>query len=262
MADWDNSRWTYQQVLNGGTGIYYMKDDKLRAASGVKTMQTKLNAAGYNTGTPDGKFGAGTDIAVRNFQRAKGLTADGKAGKGTLQKLDASGGGGGGTPGNVYCSNNYLSTSQMNVNAQYILDYLRKKGWSKNAVCGMLGNMQTESTINPGIWQGRNEGNMKGGFGLVQWTPATKYINWANGKGLPYANMDSELQRLLYEVTASGEQYLPTTKYNLSFTQFSKSTESAYYLGCAFLHNYERPKNASQDATRGNQATNWFNTLK
>jgi len=93
MADWDNSRWTYQQVLNGGTGIYYMKDDKLRATAGVKTMQSKLNAAGYNTGSPDGKFGSGTDTAVRNFQKAKGLTADGKAGKGTLQKLDASGGG-------------------------------------------------------------------------------------------------------------------------------------------------------------------------
>lgn len=95
MANWDNRRWTYQQVLNGGTGIYYMKDDMLRAADGVKTMQSKLNSAGYNTGTPDGKFGSGTDTAVRNFQRASGLTADGKAGKGTLQKLDGEGGGSG-----------------------------------------------------------------------------------------------------------------------------------------------------------------------
>lgn len=48
----------------------------------------------------------------------------------------------------------------------------------------MLGNMETESTINPGIWQSLNSGNASGGFGLTQWTPATKYINWANNNGL------------------------------------------------------------------------------
>lgn len=150
--------------------------------------------------------------------------------------------------------------NQMTVNAQYILNYLRNRGWTKNAVCGMLGNMQTESTINPGIWQSLKENNMSGGFGLVQWTPATKYIDWANSNKLTVANMDSQLQRIIYEV-ANGIQYYATSSYNLSFSQFTKSTESAYYLACAFLHNYERPANASQDATRGNQATNWYNTL-
>lgn len=86
MADYDNSRYTYAQVL-ANTG-YYMKDDKLRYSAGVKTMQTKLNTAGYNCGTPDGKFGNGTDTAVRGFQGAKNLTVDGKAGKGTLTALD------------------------------------------------------------------------------------------------------------------------------------------------------------------------------
>lgn len=86
MADYDNSRYTYAQVL-AGTG-YYMKDDQLRYSAGVKTMQGKLNTAGYNCGTPDGKFGSGTDTAVRNFQKAKNLTVDGKAGKGTLAALE------------------------------------------------------------------------------------------------------------------------------------------------------------------------------
>ncbi len=254
MADYDNSRYTYAQVL-AGTG-YYMKDDKLRYSAGVKTMQGKLNTAGYNCGTPDGKFGSGTDTGVRNFQRAKGLTVDGKAGKATLTTLDAAGSGSGST----YCSNSYLTTKQMTVNAQYILNYLRGKGWTKNAVCGMLGNMQTESTINPGIWQSLKVNNMNGGFGLVQWTPATKYIDWANSNNLAVANMDSELKRILYEVS-NRLQFYSTSKYNMTFSQFTHSTESAYYLACAFLHNYERPANASQDQTRGNQAANWYNTL-
>ncbi len=66
MADYDNSRYTYTQVL-AGTG-YYMKDDMLRYSAGVKTMQGKLNTAGHNCGTPDGKFGNGTDTAVKAFR--------------------------------------------------------------------------------------------------------------------------------------------------------------------------------------------------
>ncbi|MGC6173125.1 N-acetylmuramidase domain-containing protein [Lacrimispora sp. 38-1] len=92
MADYDNSRYTYAQVL-AGTG-YYMIDDKLRYSAGVKTMQGKLNTAGHNCGTPDGKFGNNTDTAVRGFQRSKSLTIDGKAGKATLTALDKAGSGG------------------------------------------------------------------------------------------------------------------------------------------------------------------------
>ncbi|MDE6742514.1 MAG: N-acetylmuramidase family protein [Lachnospiraceae bacterium] len=87
MADYDNSRYTYEQVLSGIN--YYMQDDLLRFSSGVKIMQGKLNTIGYSCGTPDGKFGFGTNAAVRNFQNAKGLTVDGKAGKRTLATLDA-----------------------------------------------------------------------------------------------------------------------------------------------------------------------------
>ena len=98
----------------------------------------------------------------------------------------------------LYSSNSYLSYSQMKVNAQYILDYLIAKGWTKNAVCGMLGNMQRESTINPGIWQNLDAGNTSLGIGLVQWTPATKYLNWCTEQGLTWNEMDSNLKRILW----------------------------------------------------------------
>jgi len=72
-----------------------MKDDKLRYSAGVETMQVKLNTAGHKCGTPDGKFGNNSDTAVRSFQRANGLTEDGKAGKNTLIALDKAATGGG-----------------------------------------------------------------------------------------------------------------------------------------------------------------------
>ena len=53
----------------------------------VKTLQTKLNALGYNCGEADGIFGQNTLNAVMAFQTAKGLIADGIVGKLTWDEL-------------------------------------------------------------------------------------------------------------------------------------------------------------------------------
>ena len=45
----------------------------------VKKMQNRLINLGYLTGEPDGDFGNGTESALKAFQRAAGLTADGVA---------------------------------------------------------------------------------------------------------------------------------------------------------------------------------------
>lgn len=160
----------------------------------------------------------------------------------------------------IYCSNSYLTQSQMASNAQYILNYLRVRGWTKNAVCGMLGNMQTESTINPGLWQSFQANNMNVGFGLVQWTPASKFINWANENGLNHLNIDSQLMRILYEVE-NKIQWYSTSNYPMSFVNFTQSTQSPSYLAAAFIYNYERPASYSTLSTRQSQANYWYNNL-
>jgi len=43
----------------------------------VKEMQAGLNALGFDAGTVDGVVGNGTRRALRSFQKAKGLLADG-----------------------------------------------------------------------------------------------------------------------------------------------------------------------------------------
>ena len=50
----------------------------------VKTLQRKLKALGYFTGTVDGDFGANTTVAVKEFQAQNGMKADGIAGGRTL----------------------------------------------------------------------------------------------------------------------------------------------------------------------------------
>ena len=53
----------------------------------VLQLQQALNALGYDTNGADGKFGKGTERAVKAYQQANGLTADGKAGIKTLAQL-------------------------------------------------------------------------------------------------------------------------------------------------------------------------------
>ena len=54
----------------------------------VRIIQRRLKELGYYTGSIDGDFGEATDKAVKAFQKANGLTADGKVGEQTLKKLN------------------------------------------------------------------------------------------------------------------------------------------------------------------------------
>lgn len=58
--------------------------------SAVKLLQQKLKKLGFLTGSADGDFGDATETAVKDFQRANGLKADGVAGTSTLNKLYSS----------------------------------------------------------------------------------------------------------------------------------------------------------------------------
>ncbi len=76
MANYDNRRYTYAQILAGNG--YYMKDDQLRTTPEVMVIQAKLNTAGYNCGTPDGKFGKKQIPLFGHFKVQKGLTLTAK----------------------------------------------------------------------------------------------------------------------------------------------------------------------------------------
>ena len=54
----------------------------------VREIQTRLAALGYYSGTIDGIYGSATKKAVQKFQQDRGLTADGIAGKQTLNALN------------------------------------------------------------------------------------------------------------------------------------------------------------------------------
>ena len=69
------------------TNNTYIKLNSSGAA--VKTLQTKLKKLGYYTGDLTGNAGSKTIAAIKKFQAANNLTADGVAGPSTIAKIDA-----------------------------------------------------------------------------------------------------------------------------------------------------------------------------
>ena len=154
--------------------------------------------------------------------------------------------------------NRYLNQSEMENNVTELWNWFSVQlGASPHAVAAMAGNMQSESTVNPQIWENL-EINEKKGYGLVQWTPATKLINWAAAQDPPmdYAAGDTQCERIFYEMVEKIQWY-PTRKYPMTFQEFMFSEDSPYDLAMAFLYNYERPENKNQP-NRGTQAESWY----
>lgn len=155
-------------------------------------------------------------------------------------------------------SNRYLTWDEMKHNAIVFRDKATSLGFTLNAICGMLGNATRESNINPGIWQGLKSGNLKGGYGLFQETPASKYVEWA---GADWENNGDKQLDFLYYQMKEGLGYYPTKAYPLSALEFRTSTESPEYLASAFMKNYERPGKPYEEQRR-EYARFWWDFLK
>ena len=149
------------------------------------------------------------------------------------------------------------------------------------AICGILGNMNSESTINPAVWQSLND--MYLGYGLVQWDDGKLFIDWAKKEGvisaataeavnsLAYSNpkklMDAELDYLIVSMNTVGNWFKPDnnqSKYGTSETltasQFKVSNKSADILARIFCGHYERP-GVPKISERVANAKKWYNFL-
>lgn len=156
--------------------------------------------------------------------------------------------------------NRYLNDEEMLNNAQIVQEYGLASGWTPNAICAILGNMQTESTINPGVWQDLIP--YSGGYGLVQWTPYTKYSNWA---GIGWQNNgEKQLERIDYEA-ANNIQWFYNSEIGQAppypFSAFlANDTTPIATMANYFLWFYEHPANPIQPA-RAEQALAWYEAL-
>lgn len=148
----------------------------------------------------------------------------------------------------------WLTETQSLQNAQMVVNFLNGKDWSKESIAALIGNMRHESSINPNMYEyGYSWGDDRG-FGLVQWTPRSKFWDWGLGKGYSETDLrsgDSQLARIDYEVD-NDIQYIPNghsarygevSKYDFSFADFRQNTQglTVNQLTEAFMWNYEGP---------------------
>lgn len=158
-----------------------------------------------------------------------------------------------------HTGNFYLTMPQMKDNATFFYGlWTQFTDWSIYSLAGILGNAQSESSLNPGIWQNLTI-NPKNGYGFLQWTPATKYTDWCNQNNYSTKTLYSVILRLQYELK-NRLQYYPTSKYPETFDEFLHSEKSPRYLGEAFESNYERPA-VKNPVLRGNRAEYWYEFL-
>ena len=134
----------------------------------------------------------------------------------------------------------WLSESESLQNAQLVANHLIPQGWTKESVSALCGNMRHESSINPDMYEFNYAWGDDRGYGLVQWTPRSKYWDWAESRNLPPRNGDSQLARIDYEVEQN-IQWISTQNYPETYAQFRASTKSMDYLVPCFTWNYERP---------------------
>jgi hypothetical protein len=150
----------------------------------------------------------------------------------------------------------WLTESQSLENAQLVVNHFVGTDWTKESLSAMLGNMRHESSINPNMYEYGYDWSADRGFGLVQWTPRSKYWDWAVAQGLDPYSGNSQLDRITYEI-ANNIQYYSTASYPESFAEFRSNAfgKTVEYLTECFTWNYERPNaQAGQDSMPGRKA--------
>jgi hypothetical protein len=178
------------------------------------------------------------------------------------------------SPGGTYSGNFHLTKEQTAANADYIYWYLSQRGWTKHAVCGLLGNFEAESEINPGVWENWSSSHTSANsYGLAQWDPSTKLSYWAPAHGYTADSLTGQLERIIVEgksgVADPEKQWFGSSDSSMSYAQYIVSTQSAGQLARNFCTNYERPNAMSVGGTakedtlnnRATKANAWYSKL-
>lgn len=155
--------------------------------------------------------------------------------------------------------NRYLTDDEMYHNGRLVYGYFNEH-MTFNAICGILGNMQNESRVNPGIWQNLYPA-VSNGYGLVQWTPSTVITKWLSENGYAVDDGNGQLEWILTQTVAQG-QWIETSEYPISWEEFKKSTQSPEWTATCFQYNFERGTTPTIVALKQKYAREWWDYLQ
>lgn len=143
----------------------------------------------------------------------------------------------------------YLTQAEMENNADIVYDFvINHWNGTVEACCGLLGNMQAESGLNPGNEQ---TGSISDGYGLIQWTPANNLIDWCTDRG--YQWFDGNAQMLMIEWEGSnGVGYYPTEQYPYTWSEYLQLTN---VRTCALAYHDNRERSADTPEMKERRVT-------
>ena len=171
----------------------------------------------------------------------------------------------------------YLTDEQIKNNGLRLAKRLYRFGWTKEAIAGLLGNVEVESGMNPGCCENdayfsrpfnelldntdmlRYEDIYGGGIGFTQWTPGIrKYIDGfceTFDPPLLWYDGDSQAQRLKYEA----ETNVQMPNMDRYITYHMDPAAMAEW----FLYAYEKPADPEASvAERRRLGTKWYNYIR
>ena len=225
----------YDFKVDEGSKVYASQDGKVVKADGgevrirredvetrtkyLKTISVALNAD-VKRGDVIGTSGTGDEVAPGlvgphihwemwvNKAEKKDDPADWETQKPDKNpfELDTSDSGDSGCS----CLNGDLSGAN---NQQKAFNFFVQNGYTKEQAAGIVGNMISESSVEPGRKQGTAPGTVtkpadvlgySGGWGIVQWTPASKMINPSRDAGVG----DDVIGSLAYQLEFLHKQLL------------------------------------------------------
>lgn len=178
-----------------------------------------------------------------------------------------------------------LSIEQQATNAEYIYYYLTEKGWTLEAICGLLGNIEVEGCLNPGTWQVNDNLNL--GYGVVQFAPNDGFLDYLYkvkgyeetitnpveflnqiAKENPTLLMHLELEYMEYTSIENsndmkwGWRNRYNCPYNISYEEYIVAEYSSADMALIFMASYERPNpEKSRIKERVDAANKWYQYL-
>ncbi len=135
-------------------------------------------------------------------------------------------------------------------NIEQIFQFFTQNGYTPTQAAAIAGNISMESGGDPEIYEGNGKdyqnppGNL--GWGIVQWTPPTEILQYAQSINQPAYNLTTQLKLLLQELSTNeaqaGKDLKSTTTINNAVAAFEGNTQyGGSYVG------FERPANELQD---------------
>lgn len=126
--------------------------------------------------------------------------------------------------------------------ATQIYNICKNAGWSKEAICGMLGNLSWESSLDPT----KEQYYGGGGYGLAQWSLQDLEI-YANQAGVSdYNTIPGQMAIIIYQMNNNGGgQYIhrstTPSEYWIEPSDYIVSTQNPSFLAKAWMYSYEDP---------------------